>query len=335
MADALRKRGLAYDHVDANNGVGGNWRSGIYKGVHIVSSKCSTAFADYPMPQHYPDFPSQEQMRVYLESYARDRGILSGIEFGRTVGRATPLTDESWRVLFDDGEEREYKGLVVCNGHHWDKRYPDYPGHFTGTFIHSKDYREPKQLHDKRVLVIGGGNSGCDLACDAARVGASCDLSLRSGYWFLPKTAFGRPLTDLPIWSLPVFMQRLLLRALVWAVIGDYRSYGLQRPKHKLFQRHPAFGTDLLNYLRQGRIKPRPDIGALQATRCTSVMALWASMIWLWRPPVFATASPSCPRGWYRLRMKSCMFTAARSLMRLKIFTLLAGRSRAMVSVGF
>lgn len=260
MADALRKRGLAYDHVDANNGVGGNWRSGIYKGVHIVSSKRSTAFADYPMPQHYPDFPGQEQMRVYLESYARDRGILSGIEFGRTVVRATPLTDESWRVLFDDGEEREYKGLVVCNGHHWDKRYPEYPGHFTGTFIHSKDYREPKQLHDKRVLVIGGGNSGCDLACDAARVGASCDLSLRSGYWFLPKTAFGRPLTDLPIWSLPVFMQRLLLRALVWAVIGDYRSYGLQRPSHKLFQRHPAFGTDLLNYLRQGRIKPRPDI---------------------------------------------------------------------------
>ncbi len=260
MADALRKRGLAYDQVDANSGVGGNWRHGIYKGVHIVSSKRSTAFADYPMPDHYPDFPSQEQMRLYLENYARDRGILSQIEFGRSVVRAQPLADESWRVRFDDGEEREYKGVVVCNGHHWDKRYPEYPGRFTGTLVHSKDYKEPKQLHDKRVLVVGGGNSGCDLACDAARVGASCDLSLRSGYWFLPKTAFGRPLTDLPIWGLPVFMQRLFLRALVWAVIGDYRNCGLQRPNHKLFARHPAYGTDLLNYLRQGRIKPRPDI---------------------------------------------------------------------------
>ncbi len=260
MADALRKGGLAYDLVDANDGVGGNWRRGIYKGVHIVSSKHSTAFADYPMPDNYPDFPNQEQMRLYLESYARDRGVLSGIEFGRTVVRAQPLADESWRVSFDDGEEREYKGMVVCNGHHWDKRYPEYPGHFSGTFIHSKDYQEPKQLQDKRVLVIGGGNSGCDLACDAARVGASCDLSLRSGYWFLPKTAFGRPLTDLPIWGLPVFMQRLFLRALLWTTIGDYRRYGLQRPNHKLFARHPAYGTDLLNYLRQGRIKPRPDI---------------------------------------------------------------------------
>jgi hypothetical protein len=212
------------------------------------------------MPSHYPDFPSAIEMRRYLEAYARDRGIIDGIEFRRKVVRAAPLADESWLVNLDSGEERVYRGVVVCNGHHWDKRYPDYPGRFSGTLIHSKDYEEPRQLQGKRVLVIGGGNSGCDIACEAARIGASCDWSLRSGYWFLPKTAFGRPLTDLPIWELPVFVQRLLLKALIWAVIGDYRSYGLERPKHKLFERHPAFGTDVLNYLRQGRIKPRRDI---------------------------------------------------------------------------
>ncbi len=86
--------------------------------------------------------------------------------------RAVPLSDESWRVKLDTGEERIYKGIVVCNGHHWAKRMPEYPGHYTGTLIHSKDYEAPRQLKDKRVLVMGGGNSGCDLACDAARVGA-------------------------------------------------------------------------------------------------------------------------------------------------------------------
>jgi len=260
MADALRQRGVAYDQVDANDGVGGNWCSGLYKSVHIVSSKRATAFADYPMPEDYPDFPSQEQMRRYLENYASDRKVLDDVELGRKVVRAFPNADESWQVKLDDGEVRTYKGVVVCNGHHWDKRWPDYPGRFAGTFIHSKDYKEPSDLRDKRVLVIGGGNSGCDLACDAARVGTSCDWSLRSGYWFLPKTVFGRPLSDLPIWSLPVFLQRLILRAIVRIVIGDYRSYGLQWPKHKLFERHPAFGTDVLNYLRQGRIRPRPSI---------------------------------------------------------------------------
>lgn len=260
MADALRRRGLAFDHVDAGDGVGGLWRNGVYQGVHIVSSKRSTGYTDYPMPEHYPDFPSSTQMLRYLECFARDRGLAGNVELRKKVVRAVPLADESWQVKFDNGEQRVYKGVVVCNGHHWDKRLPDYPGRFTGTLIHSKDYQEPRQLRDKRVLVIGGGNSGCDIACESARVAASCDLSLRSGYWFLPKTAFGRPLTDLPIWNLPVFLQRLVLRALVSIFIGDYRRYGLQRPSHKLFERHPAFGTDLLNYLRQGRIKSRPDI---------------------------------------------------------------------------
>jgi len=267
MADALKQRGVAFDQVDAGDGVGGLWRDGVYQGVHIVSSKKSTGYTDYPMPAHYPDFPSSTQMLRYLENYARDRELDQTIELNRHVVRAAPLADESWQVTFDSGEERTYKGVVVCNGHHWDKRLPQYPGRFTGSLIHSKDYKEPKQLQGKRVLVIGGGNSGCDIACESARVGTACDLSLRSGYWFLPKTAFGKPLSDLPIWNLPVWLQRLMLRALVRVFIGDYRHYGLQKPNHKLFERHPAFGTEVLNYLRQGRIKPRPDIARLSGTK--------------------------------------------------------------------
>jgi hypothetical protein len=260
MAKALKAHGIAYDQVDANPGLGGNWRVGVYKTAHIVSSKRSTAYADYPMPSGYPHFPNAAQMLAYLESYARDNGLTAHIETGRKVVAAKPLPDTSWSVTFEDGETRNYKGVVVCNGHHWDRRWPELPGNFTGELLHSKDYREPRQLAGKRILVIGGGNSGCDLASEAARVGASSDMSLRSGYWFLPKTVFGRPLTDLPIWGLPVFAQRLILRALIRLTIGDYRSYGLPRPNHKLFERHPTFGTEILGYIQQGRIKPRPAI---------------------------------------------------------------------------
>ena len=75
MADALKQRGIAFDHVDASDGVGGLWRNGVYQGVHIVSSKKSTGYTDYPMPAHYPDFPSSSQMLRYLESFAHDRGL--------------------------------------------------------------------------------------------------------------------------------------------------------------------------------------------------------------------------------------------------------------------
>ncbi|MGI9478794.1 MAG: flavin-containing monooxygenase [Hyphomicrobiaceae bacterium] len=264
MADALKQDGMAYDHVDANSGIGGNWHDGVFDNTHIVSSKSTTAYSDYPMPADYPDFPSARQMLAYLKRYALDRGLTGTIELEKRVARLNANRDDSWQVVFADGERRTYKGVIVCNGHHWAKRYPDIPGEFSGEYIHSKDYHRADQLAGKRVLVIGAGNSAHDIACDAARIGASCDLSLRSGYWFMPKTAFGRPLTDLPIWWLPVPLQRLVLRGIIRVMIGDYRRYGLKRPNHKIFDRHPTYGTDLLNYLRLGLVRPLGEVASFE-----------------------------------------------------------------------
>lgn len=264
MADALKQNGMAYDHVDANAGIGGNWHDGVFDTTHIVSSKSTTAYSDYPMPKDYPDFPSARQMLAYLKRYALDRGLTGTIELEKSVSRLSPNQDDSWHVAFADGENRTYKGVIVCNGHHWAKRFPDFPGQFSGEYIHSKDYRRSDQLAGKHVLVIGAGNSAHDIACDAARVGASCDMSLRSGYWFMPKTAFGRPLTDLPIWWLPISIQRLVLRGIISVMIGDYRRYGLKNPNHKIFDRHPTYGTDLLNYLRLGLVRPREEIESFE-----------------------------------------------------------------------
>ena len=260
MANALRANAIAYDQVEANDGVGGLWRKGAYASVHLNSSKHSTAYADYPMPADYPDFPNRAQMLRYLEAFARDRGLLERIAFNRRVEHATPRVDDSWHVVFNDGEERIYKGVVVCNGHHWDPIRPDIPGSFAGDIIHSKDYDTPAQLARKRVLVIGGGNSGCDIASEAARVAKRCDWSLREGYWFLPRAAFGRPLSDLPIWELPVLLQRPILRAIIRVTIGNYRAYGLKRPTHRIFDRHPAFGNEPLSYIKTGDITPRPAV---------------------------------------------------------------------------
>ena len=258
-AAALKRRGISFDIVDAAAGVGGNWLHGVYRTAHIVSSKKATEYADYPMPADYPDFPSADQMLAYLQNFAQDRDLLRHCEFNKEVRLAAPDDSGRWVVKFADGGERIYKGVIVCNGHHWDKRYPDFRGTFTGEMLHSKDYREPAQLEGKRVLVIGGGNSGVDMACDAGRFGRSCDISLKTGYWYMPKTFLGRPLTDIPLWGLPIFVQRAILKSIIRLSIGDYRRYGLQWPNHKMFERHPAFGTDLLNSIRLGRVKRGPQ----------------------------------------------------------------------------
>jgi hypothetical protein len=260
MARALLAHGISYEQLEADDDLGGNWYHGVYETVHIVSSRKTTEFADYPMPLDYPDFPSRQQMLDYLRDYAEKYRLRPHIQFNTKVVMALPLPDGRWELEWESGEKRIYKGLIVCNGHHWDRRFPKYPGTFEGELIHSKDYRNPGQLEGKRVLVVGGGNSGCDVAAEAARVGAAACISLRRGYWFLPKTLLGIPSVEFMKPWFPVWAQRILLRSALRVAIGRFSEYGLPEPDHKIFEAHPTINSELLYYVKQGRIRPRPDI---------------------------------------------------------------------------
>jgi hypothetical protein len=263
-AKALKEAGIAYEQVEADRDVGGNWYHGVYRTVHIISSRRTTEFADYPMPADYPDFPSGQQILDYMRAYAREFELYPKIEFNTKVVMVSPRADELWDVELSSGERRTYKGVLVCNGHHWQKRFPKYEGEFTGDVLHSKDYKGPEQLTGKRVLIIGGGNSACDVASEAARVAETSHISLRRGYWFMPKTLLGKPIVESPVMHLPVWTQRLILRALIRLVVGRYEDYGLPRPDHKIFEKHPTISTEILHYLKHGRIKPRPDVARFE-----------------------------------------------------------------------
>lgn len=270
VAAAFKRHGIPFEVLERDTGVGGNWRHGVYEGVHIISSRKTTQYSDYPMPERWPDFPSGAQMLEYLESYAAHHGLAPHIRFGTEVVRVAPLGREAgtWAVTTrpagaaDDSAAvtRTYAGVVVCNGHHWAPRLPDYPGRFDGELIHAKAYRSREQLRGKRVLVIGGGNSACDIAVEAARVGRASSISLRRGYWFLPKTFLGVPLVELMQPWMPPFAQRALARTVVRLAVGRYEQYGLPHPDHAPFERHPTINSELLYLLRHGRITAHPDI---------------------------------------------------------------------------
>jgi len=260
VAKALKEAGISYTQAEADDEVGGNWYHGVYDSAHIISSRKTTEYADFPMPKDYPDFPSQKQMGAYYALYADTFNLRENIEFNTKVVMCLPRTDESWEVELANGEKRIYKGVIVCNGHHWDKRFPKYEGEFAGEWMHSKDFKKAEQLAGKRVLVIGGGNSACDVASEAARVSSEAHLSLRRGYWFLPKTLFGQPSAESPALYFPVFLQRAVLKLMLKIVIGKYEDYGLPHPDHKLFEHHPTVSSEILHYLKHGRIKPHKDV---------------------------------------------------------------------------
>lgn len=263
MAQALKAAGIPYDQVDASDGVGGNWHHGVYQTAHIISSRKITQFTNFPMPAHYPDFPSAPQMWEYLNTFAHHFGLHQHIELNQTVTLVRPVEDNLWEVTFAQGQPRIYKGVLLCNGHHWSERFPKFKGHFNGDIIHSKAYKHPDQLRGKRVLVIGGGNSACDLAAEAARVGQKAVLSLRESVWFIPKTFAGVPSADLIQGWMPQEWQRLMAYGIIRLTFGRHADYGLSRPQYRIFDKHPVLNNEVPYYIKHGRIVPKPGVKRL------------------------------------------------------------------------
>lgn len=264
MAEALKAKGMAYDQVDASDDIGGNWHHGVYETAHIISSKKITQFTHFPMPEEYPDFPSAQNMADYLRAFANHYDLLPQIQLNCTVQYVRPVENNQWEVTLANGEQRLYKGVILCNGHHWSKRFPNFEGHFEGDIIHSKDYKHPDQLRGKRVLVIGGGNSACDIAAEAARVGAKSAISLRESVWFIPKTFAGTPAADLMRWWMPEWYQRLMTHLVIRLTFGTHADYGLPKPKYRLFEKHPTINNEVPYYLKHGRLAAHPAIRRLE-----------------------------------------------------------------------
>jgi cation diffusion facilitator CzcD-associated flavoprotein CzcO len=93
---ALKENKIPYDHVEADDRVGGNWRHGVYDSAHILSSRKTTEYSDFPMPADYPDFPSRRQMLEYLESYADHFDLRGQIRFNTKVTYARPAEENKW-----------------------------------------------------------------------------------------------------------------------------------------------------------------------------------------------------------------------------------------------
>ncbi len=263
MAEMLKSANIPYDQVDASDDIGGNWYHGVYETAHIISSRKITEFTHFPMPDNYPDFPSAQNMRDYLNSFADHFSLREHIELNCTVSYVRPVEKNLWEVSFANGEQRIYKGVLICNGHHWCKRFPQFPGEFKGEIIHSKDYKHPKQLTGKRVLVIGGGNSACDVAAEAARVGAKSVLSMRESVWFIPKSFAGVPTAELMKWWMPQWLQRLLAYAIIRLTFGSHKSYGLPKPNYRIFAKHPTLNNEVPYYIKHGRITTKPAVRCL------------------------------------------------------------------------
>ena len=270
----LRQHGFAVDCYERETSVGGAWnwrhdRSPVYASAHLVTSRPLTEFPDFPMPDTWPDYPDHGRVLSYLERYAEHFGLGEHIWFGTEVVSVVPAGDGRWDVTTRStggGAERtqRYAAVVVANGHHWAPNMPAVEGTFRGQVLHASAYKDPAVLRGRRVLVVGGGDTGCDLAVEAAHQAATVWHSTRRGYWYVPKYVFGRP-TDqvharLLRWRLPLRVRQWLLRRTVRLTVGDPARFGMPAPDHRPYESHPVRNGELTALVGHGRITPVADV---------------------------------------------------------------------------
>jgi cation diffusion facilitator CzcD-associated flavoprotein CzcO len=274
VAKNFKQRGIPFDCLERERDIGGLWNiatpSGIvYETTHLISSISSTGYDDAPMlDEDYPEYPGHDRVLGYFRDYAAKFGLLENIEFGKKVMRTWPRGDGRWEVQIE-GEQtpRTYSGVVIASGHHDVPRMPSYPGEFAGTIIHSRQYKSPKQLRDQRVLVVGCGNSAADILSDAVHGGSKVFLSIRRGYWFVPKFLLGFPTGDVvsTVESIPLprRVRRWLFQGALWVLQGPPSRYRLPDPDYAIDQAHPTMTDEVPRLVAHGSLIVKPEIARL------------------------------------------------------------------------
>jgi dimethylaniline monooxygenase (N-oxide forming) len=189
-AKHLKEEGIEVEILEKRDGLGGLWYfepqvSTVSDNTHATTSKTYLQFSDFPMEKDISYFPHHSVYLDYVKRYAEHHNLLPLIKLSHEVINLQKQ-GEQWEVTVRHGEET-YKDKVdavaICSGLHHVPRMPDLPGqeNYKGINIHSSVLGSIEELRDKRVVVVGGGESATDLVHELAAVAKEVYISLRKG----------------------------------------------------------------------------------------------------------------------------------------------------------
>jgi len=247
--------GLACLILEQGPAVAMAWRR-HYQRLHLHTDKRRSALPFMPFPASCPRYPSRLQVIEYLEAYARRFELR--VSFSHTVIEARRSGD-GWQVRSAAGDYRA-ANLVIATGYCREPCRPQWPGleSFPGNVLHSCDYRSGEPFRNRKVLVVGLGNSGGEIAIDLHEHGAQVGLAVRSAVNVIPRELFGIPILAIAgaEAALPARFADALNSLILRGVVGDLTRYGLRRPAH----------GPLTEIQRAGRL-PLIDVGTVQLLR--------------------------------------------------------------------
>lgn len=252
----LTRRGVPHVVVERGR-LAANWRA-CYDSLRLHTGKHLSALPGRKFPREAPLFPSRDDLIRYLEEYARAFGL--PIREGVAAVEAVPV-DAGWRVGLEGGETLEASAVVIATGIMSNPHEPEIAGRdgYRGRVLHSVAYKNPDGFRGRRVLVVGVGNSGAEIASELGRAGVDVTISIRSGANVVPLTLFGMPIQYFAWLIRP--LPRPAREAIAAAVrrIGDARRGPppFPRPAHSALDSIPLIGFRLVDAIREGLVAVR------------------------------------------------------------------------------
>ncbi|KAM6217251.1 flavin-containing monooxygenase 5-like [Rhynchocyon petersi] len=281
------EEGLEPTCFEGSSDIGGLWRyeeetdggrPSIYKSATSNTSKEMTAYSDYPFPDHLPNYLHNSKIMEYLRMYVEHFHLRKYIQFLSKVCSLRKRSDFSstgqWEVVVEAEGKQEthvFDGIMVCTGLYTNPYMPlqNFPGikRFKGQYIHSWEYKRPEKFEGKRILVIGIGNSGADLAVELSHVTAQVFLSTRRGAWIWNRVwDYGMPMDTVLFTRCNSFLNKLYPTFLInrWAenklnARFNHNIYGLQ-PQHRFLSHQATISDDLPNHIISGRVLMKPNV---------------------------------------------------------------------------
>lgn len=265
VARCLQRRGASFVLLEKNGVVGGVWRN-HYDRLHLHTSKGLSTLPDRPFSRDVPKYPARDQLVDYLEAYVREFDLQP--QFGEEAHSVWRAAD-GWHVLTADNRYRA-SNVVIATGYARRPHRPTWPGieAYGGDILHSSQYRNGAPFSGQRVLVVGCGNSGAEIALDLAEHGARPALAVRGPVHVVPRELLGLPILT---WSivlsrLPLPVADILSAPLIRLSVGDLSAYGLRKPPYgpltQIAQRRriPMIDVGTVAAIKEGRIAVCPGV---------------------------------------------------------------------------
>ncbi len=266
VAGRLRQAGLEFAVIEKSDRVGDAWHR-HYDRLHLHTVKQLSHLPGLDFPEHYPRYVPRKELADYYTHYAD----VFSIEpmFGEEAVEILP-SGGNWLTRTQHGLEISSNHVVVATGLNQIPQEPRYQGEdgFTGRRIHARDYREPGPFAGQRVLVVGMGNTGAEIALDLSEAEVDSTISVRGPVNIVPRDVLGRPtqLTARMLARLPTGLADWLGSVLRRMTVGDLTAYGIATPdiaplaQLRTRGKTPVIDVGTVSRIKKGLIAVRPGI---------------------------------------------------------------------------